>query len=117
MNQEIIRKLLENEKMKVEIAGDGADGVKKFSSSAEGTYDVILMDIRMPNVNGYEATKIIRSLNRADAKTVPIIAMTADAFAEDIRKCLDAGMNEHIAKPIDPLQLTDVLARFLSGNV
>jgi signal transduction histidine kinase len=117
MNQEIIRKLLENESMIVEIAGDGADGVKKFSSSEEGTYDVILMDIRMPNVNGYEATKIIRSLNRADAKTVPIIAMTADAFAEDIRKCLDAGMNEHIAKPIDPLQLVDVLVRFLSGTV
>ena len=71
------------------------------------------MDIRMPIMDGYEATRRIRALDRPDAKTVPIIAMTADAFADDVRKCRDAGMNAHIAKPVDPAGLYETLTGFI----
>ena len=76
-----------------------------------GTFDGILMDIMMPVMDGLAATKAIRALDRKDAKTVPIIAMTANAFDEDAKKCLDAGMNAHLAKPLDIQKLIDVLAR------
>ena len=91
--------------MIVSTAENGQVGVLKFEESNVGYYDVILMDIRMPVMDGIGAAKAIRSLDREDAKTVPIIAMTADAFAEDVQKCFDAGMNGHIAKPIDPDRL------------
>ena len=110
LNQEIARALLEEKGMRVEIAEDGACGVNSFSRSLVGYHDAILMDIRMPVMDGYEATRRIRALDRPDAKTVPIIAMTADAFADDVQRCLDAGMNGHIAKPIDPQTLYDTLA-------
>jgi CheY-like chemotaxis protein len=84
-----------------------------FRRSNIGFYDAILMDIRMPVMGGYEASRAIRALPRADAKTVPIIAMTADAFAEDVQKCFDAGMNAHIAKPIDPGKLLSELSSLL----
>ena len=71
------------------------------------------MDIRMPVMDGYEAAKSIRAMNRPDAKTIPIIAMTADAYAEDVEKCLNAGMNSHIAKPIDPETVYTVLAKLI----
>ena len=102
MNQEIARALLEEEGILADIADNGQAGVRQFSASAAHFYDAVLMDIHMPVMDGYEAARAIRALGRPDAKTVPIIAMTADAFAEDIQKCLDAGMNGHIAKPIDP---------------
>ena len=72
-----------------------------FSSHPEGTFDVILMDIMMPLMDGYEATRQIRKLDRTDASSIPIIALTANAFAEDVQRCLDAGMNAHLAKPLD----------------
>jgi CheY-like chemotaxis protein len=75
-----------------------------------GYYDAILMDIRMPVMDGYEAARKIRKLDRPDAKTVPIIAMTADAFEDDVQKCLDAGMNGHVAKPVEPGLLYSALA-------
>jgi CheY-like chemotaxis protein len=88
--------------MEIDQAVNGQEGVEKFSQSAPGEYSAILMDLRMPLLDGYGATKAIRELNRKDAKTIPIIAMTADVFADDIQKCLDTGMNDHVAKPIDP---------------
>ena len=80
---------------------DGVRTVEAFRSAEPGTYDAILMDIQMPGMNGYEATRAIRSLDRRDAKEVPIIAMTANAFAEDVQAALEAGMNAHVAKSID----------------
>ena len=113
LNQEIAKALLEDKGMLVEIADDGQRGVSLFSCSAVGYYDAILMDIRMPIMDGYEATRQIRAQNRGDARTVPIIAMTADAFAADVQKCLDSGMNDHIAKPIEPENMYSVLEKNL----
>ena len=79
----------------------------------KGDYDAILMDVRMPVMNGYEATRAIRALERPDAQTIPIIAMTADAFSEDIKKCLDSGMNAHTAKPINMDEVVSLLKKFL----
>jgi signal transduction histidine kinase len=110
LNQEIAKALLEEKKMLVEIADDGQRGVSVFSRSPVGYYDAILMDIRMPVMDGYEAARKIRKLDRPDAKTVPIIAMTADAFEDDVQKCLDAGMNGHVAKPVEPGLLYSALA-------
>ena len=80
---------------------DGEQTVQTFQECAPGTYDAILMDIQMPVMNGYEATRAIRSLPRKDALDIPIIAMTANAFSEDIQAALESGMNAHVAKPID----------------
>lgn len=94
-----------------EWAEDGQICLDKFRESPEGYYDFILMDLRMPHMTGYEAAQAIRGLNRADSASVPIIAMTADAFAEDIQRCLECGMNAHIAKPIDVAELTRLLKK------
>ena len=96
--------------MLVDIAENGEIGVEKFSKSIIGFYDAILMDIRMPVMDGYEATEIIRNMNRADSATVPIIAMTADAFADDVRRCLTSGMQDHVSKPVEPKILYEKLA-------
>ena len=80
---------------------NGLEAVRYFEASAPGTYDVILMDIMMPVMDGLTATRTIRALKRQDAKTIPIIAMTANAFREDAEKCMEAGMNAHLAKPLD----------------
>ena len=85
----------------------------KFKASPAGYYDLILMDIRMPNMTGYEAAEAIRKLERPDAASIPIIAMSADAFPEDIQHCLDSGMNGHVAKPIDIAETTKVLEKYL----
>ena len=100
-NQEIAEELLTDMGAAVDIAGNGQKGVEVFSRSPVGYYDVILMDIQMPVMNGYDATRAIRALDRADAGTIPILAMTADAFAEDIQAAGEAGMNGHMAKPLD----------------
>jgi len=110
LNWEVAAALLEDLGLELEWAEDGKICVEKFQASPEGFYDAVLMDLRMPRMNGYEATKEIRALSRADAD-IPIIAMTADAFAEDVQRCLDCGMNAHIAKPIDVAEVAKVLER------
>ena len=111
INARIARALLERRGAIVDHASDGLGGLAMFSQSEPFHYDAILMDLRMPEMNGYEATHAIRGLERADASSVPIIAMTANAYEEDVRRCLDAGMNAHLSKPIDPDALMSVLAK------
>ena len=113
LNWEIAREILSDMGMELEWAEDGEICLQKFQESPEGYYDAILMDIRMPRMTGYDATKAIRSLERSDASVIPIIAMTADAFSEDIEKCLECQMNAHIAKPIDIKELTRLLKKYL----
>ena len=96
-----------------DVVLNGVQAVREFENAPPDTYDAILMDIQMPEMNGYEATRAIRNLGRKDAASIPIVAMTANAFAEDIRKALDAGMNAHVAKPVDMGLLTTVLTRVL----
>lgn len=112
LNWEIAEVLLSEAGFQLERAENGKICVEKFESSAPGYYDVVLMDIRMPVLNGYDAAKAIRALGREDAG-LPIIAMTADAFSSDIQQCLDCGMNEHVAKPIDMNRLTQLLKKYL----
>lgn len=113
LNIEIATKLLEKKHLTVFCAEDGIKAVEKFRSSGDGFFDAICMDIRMPNMDGYEATKKIREMDRKDAATIPIIAMTANAYDSDIEECMKCGMNAHIAKPIDTNDLYDTLARLL----
>jgi CheY-like chemotaxis protein len=113
LNQEIATAILEEQQAIVTVADDGEAGIRAFLDSAIGYFDCILMDIHMPIMDGYEATRKIRALKRADAKSVPIIAMTADAFVDDIQECLDAGMNGHIAKPVDPNALCAELCEMI----
>lgn len=101
LNAEILSELLAMENVTCEICEDGQKIVETFERSAPGTYDLILMDVQMPNMNGYEATRAIRAGSHPEAKTIPIIAMTANAFAEDVMDALQAGMDSHIAKPVD----------------
>ena len=100
--------------VELDWAEDGRICLDKFQKSSEGYYDIILMDIRMPHMTGYEATKAIRGLNHPDALSIPIIAMSADAFSDDIQRCLEFGMNAHIAKPIDIVEVSRLLKRFLT---
>lgn len=95
------------------VKTDGVQAVQAFREAAPGTYHAILMDIQMPNMNGYEAARAIRKIARADAETIPIIAMTANAFAEDIQEALEAGMNAHVAKPIDIKNLLATIKKYL----
>ena len=113
LNWEVASELLSDLGVELDWAQDGQVCVEKFQASQKGYYDAILMDIRMPNMTGYEATKTIRSLAHPDARHIPIIAMSADAFSEDIQQCLACGMNAHIAKPIDTVELARVLKRYL----
>ena len=113
LNTQIINRLLEKHDMKVDIARDGREGVEKFKASTIGYYDCILMDIRMPVMDGLAATKMIRSMNREDGKTVPIFAMTANALSDDIEESTRAGMNAHLSKPLVPKTLYETMARYL----
>ena len=115
LNQEIAVELLSVTGVQVEVADDGSQAVKKFSDAPEGYYDLIFMDIQMPVMDGYEATRQIRGMERADAAAVWIVAMTADAFVEDVRQAKEAGMNEHISKPVEPGRLQEILYRQFSG--
>jgi signal transduction histidine kinase/PAS domain-containing protein len=115
LNTEIATHLLEQVRMIVTCAEDGERGVEAFAASPVGYYDVILMDIHMPVMDGLEATRAIRALDRPDAPGIPIVAMTADAFEEDVRTCLAAGMNGHVAKPVDPEALYAVIGQALDG--
>lgn len=112
LNWEIANELLCDIGAEPEWAKDGKIAVDMFNSSQEGYYKVILMDLRMPHMTGYEATRAIRSSERGDALTVPIIAMSADAFSDDIKRCLDCEMNAHIAKPIDISELVRTIKKF-----
>ena len=116
MNREIARTLIEEMGIQVEEACDGEEAVRRVDRSAEGYYDIILMDIQMPKLNGYEATKKIRRLKRRDAETVPIIAMTADAFEEDVQNAIHAGMTAHFAKPIEVDLLEQILRKYMKGD-
>nr|WP_302594690.1 response regulator [uncultured Acetatifactor sp.] len=112
INWEVASELLSSLGLELDWAENGRVCLEKFSQSPVGYYDAVLMDIRMPIMNGYEATVAIRGLDREDAD-IPIIAMTADAFAEDVQKCLDAGMNAHVAKPIDIRDVSRQLEKYL----
>ncbi len=113
LNMEIAELMFRNEGAVVTKAWNGQEAVELFKKSRPGEIDVILMDIMMPVMNGYEATKIIRSMGREDAKVIPIIAMTANAFTEDRLRAKEAGMNEHIAKPIDANKLVKAIHELL----
>lgn len=113
LNWEIADELLSMLGPTLERAENGKICVDMFSSSPENTYDAILMDLRMPEMTGFEAVRAIRCLDRKDANTIPIIAMSADTFPEDIQRCLDCGMNAHTAKPIDVTEVARLLTRFL----
>ncbi len=116
LNMEIAEFLLQNEGAEVTKAWNGQEIVELFRKSESGEFDVILMDIMMPIINGYEAAKRIRSLDREDAKKIPIIAMTANAFTEDRIRAKEAGMDEHIAKPIDVELLIKVIHKLVKHN-
>ena len=113
LNWEIINELLTDIGMELDWTENGQLCVEKYEKSEPGYYDAILMDVRMPIMDGYEATRSIRALNRPDAKEIPIIAMTADAFSEDIKRCLDSGMNAHTAKPINLDEVLSILKKYI----
>ena len=114
LNWEVANELLSDLGVELDWAEDGQICLDKFQKSPEGYYDAVLMDIRMPHMTGYEATKMIRGLKHPDALSIPIIAMSADAFSDDIQHCLECGMNAHIAKPIDIMEVSRLLKRFLT---
>lgn len=113
LNQEIAQYILTENGLEVTVAKNGQEAVELFEQSAPYTYKIVFMDVMMPVLNGYEATRAIRRLDRQDAGEVPIIAMTANAFAEDVKAAMDAGMNEHITKPLDTELINRVLSDWL----
>jgi len=114
INAEIMQTILETKGMISEVAENGETAVEMFAANAEGYYDAILMDMRMPVMGGLEASGAIRAIERADAKTIPIIALTANAFDEDVRESLNAGMNAHLSKPVDPDDLFSTLESLIA---
>lgn len=111
LNAEIAATILEGDGAYVSIVGDGAQAVEAFAANPAGTFDAILMDVVMPKMDGLAATRAIRALDRPDAATIPIIAMTGNAFQEDVQECLEAGMDAHIAKPIDVAKAERVITK------
>lgn len=116
INAEILREILLLEKAGCDIVENGKLAVERFENSQEGEFDAILMDVQMPVMNGYDATRAIRALEREDARKIPIIAMTANAFAEDEREALNAGMDVHLAKPVDIELLKKVIRQYTKGD-
>ena len=116
INAEILREILLLEKAGCDIVENGQLAVERFENSQEGEFDAILMDVQMPVMNGYDATRAIRALEREDARKIPIIAMTANAFAEDEREALNAGMDVHLAKPVDIELLKKVIRQYTKGD-
>jgi len=115
INREIVRVMLEPFQLEVVSAENGVEAVRLFSETPE-KYDLIFMDLQMPEMDGYDATRTIRALDTKNAKTIPIIAMTANVFKEDIHNCFEAGMNDHVGKPIDFNEVMQVINRFLSPS-
>jgi CheY-like chemotaxis protein len=113
INRIIAVNLMEFTGISFDEAEDGVMAVKKFSESAEHFYDIIYMDVQMPNMDGYEATAAIRALDRPDAKTIPIVALTANAFKDDVDRAIASGMNAHLAKPLEPDKFTEVSFRLM----
>jgi len=113
VNAEIMMMVLSMRGMEVEHAPNGQEAVDTFAKSPPNYFDAVLMDIRMPIMDGLTATETIRALERPDAKTVPIIAMTANAFDEDVQRSLQAGMNAHLSKPVEPEHLFKTLAELI----
>ena len=116
LNEEIARAILSENKFVVDSAFDGAEAVERIKDEPADTYDLILMDIQMPKMNGYEATREIRALEDSEKANIPIIAMTANAFEEDKQAALEAGMNGHIAKPIEISKLLDTMKKYLANK-
>ena len=113
INQEIAQEILRAAGLVIDIVGDGTEAVDTIKNVEAGTYDLILMDIQMPIMDGYEATRQIRAMEDAERSSVPIVAMTANAFDEDRQRAMEAGMNGHVAKPIDISKLMDTLKDIL----
>ncbi len=113
VNAEIIMMVLSMREMEVDLAENGLVAVNLFESHESGYYDAILMDMRMPEMDGLEATRTIRSLPRDDARTIPIIALTANAFDEDVQQSMQAGLNAHLSKPVEPEALFETLEKLI----
>ena len=116
INMEIAHAILEEEHLDIVEAKNGKEALEIFRNSKMGEYDFIIMDVMMPVMDGLEATKAIRGLEREDGRKIPIIAMTANAFEEDRKACLDAGMDEHIGKPIDIPLLKSAIIKMLAKS-
>ncbi|MCR5591731.1 MAG: response regulator [Lachnospiraceae bacterium] len=113
INAEIMTMVLQMKDMEVDLAVNGKIAVEKFSSNPEGYYAAILMDMRMPEMDGLEATRAIRAMDREDAKKIPIIALTANAFDEDVQRSMQAGLNAHLSKPVQPDDLFAALENLI----
>ena len=112
INREIVLTLLEPTLLGIDCADNGAEAIRMFTEAPD-KYDVIFMDVQMPIVDGYEATRRIRSMNIQNAKTIPIIALTANVFREDVERCLEAGMSDHLGKPMDYVEIINKLRTYL----
>jgi two-component system, sensor histidine kinase and response regulator len=112
INREIVIALFEPTKLEIDCAVNGVQAVRKFSEAPD-KYGLIFMDVQMPEMDGYEATKRIRAMDIPKAKTIPIVAMTANVFREDVEKCLQCGMNSHVGKPLDFGEVLEKLRHYL----
>ncbi|MDR2137800.1 MAG: response regulator, partial [Synergistaceae bacterium] len=112
VNREIVLALLDPTALEIDCAENGAEAIRLYSE-ASGGYDMIFMDVQMPVMDGYEATRRIRVLNVPGAREIPIVAMTANVFREDVEKCLEAGMNDHLGKPLDFEEVMEKLRKYL----
>jgi CheY-like chemotaxis protein len=114
INREIVLELLKPLQVEIDCAVNGKEAVQKFTDQG-GRYDLVFMDVQMPEMDGFEATRLIRALALPNAKKVPIIAMTANVFREDIEKCLEAGMNDHVGKPLNMVDVMKKLTFYLGS--
>ena len=116
LNAEIAQSLLEERNFEVDCVYDGAQAVERIKNTEPGTYDVILMDIMMPVMDGLEATRTIRAMEREDCHTIPIVAMSANAFDDDLKKSVECGMNGHLSKPVEVDKLYQTLGKIIQGR-